>query len=293
MTDRLAANKGQNISPSEGHLHWSEESTPLEAKTKLKALADLAQSIFTDYRTSTRGIKTSTGSLSDILEGSSYNFGAHGEHPQTDDSYPPDAQPEENCAVGEGRGFSRGGRGVSRGAGQGRSGGRTYDRFTRHPESRIPGQGRGRPRAGPHNLGPVALGSAFPVTDTHLPPPPKVRSADWGNMKGRNGQILTCYNCDVEGHIASQCDRPAKAALRNVTESTAMGYVSRILGIDDGLVPQEFPPFETWGPHITLLEDAVETHYVAKAAEKLAVARAAEECMIARDAEVKLRDSQT
>ena len=71
-----------------------------------------------------------------------------------------------------------------------------------------------------------------------------------------------------------------------------MGYVSRILGIDAGEVAQEFPPWETWGPHIPLLEAAVETHYVARDAEKLAVARAAEEFMVARDAEVKLRDNK-
>ena len=52
-----------------------------------------------------------------------------------------------------------------------------------------------------------------------------------------------------------------------------MGYVSRILGTDAGEVAQEFPPWDTWGTHIPLLEAAVE------------------KCMVARDAEAKLRDN--
>jgi hypothetical protein len=280
MTERLAANKSQNISPSVDHLKWPNETTPAEAKTKLEALADFAQSIFIDFSMSMKFTRMSTGSLLDILEGSSPNFGVHEECLQEEDAYPQDGEPEENFAMSEGRGFGRGGRGVGRGAGMGRGGGRTYSRY---PESRhVPGQGRGRGQAGPPNLGPVATGSAFAV-DNQLPPPPKVRAADWGNMKGKNGQILTCYNCDVEGHIASQCDRPAKARLRSVTESTAPEYVSRILGIDEGEVPQGFPPDEFCGSHVDLLADAVDAHYVA---------RAAEEFRKARDVEVRLQDSQ-
>jgi hypothetical protein len=204
----------------------------------------------------------------DILEGSNHNFGVHEECSPEDDPYTLEEQPEGNCAVGEANRFGRGARTGGRGTTQG--GSRTFDRQ------------RGQQRAGPPNLGPVATGSAFAV-DNQLPPPPKVRAADWGNMKGRNGQILTCYNCDVDGHIASQCDRPAKAKLRSVTESTAPEYVNRILGIDEGEVPQGFPPDEFCGPHVDLLADAVDAHYIAKAAEDF---------RRARDVEVKLQDSQ-
>jgi hypothetical protein len=208
------------------------------------------------------------------------NFGVHEECQPEEEAYPQGEEPEENYAIAEGRGSGRGGRGFGRGAGNGRG------RFTPRPTGSGYGRGRGQPGAA--NLGPVATGSAFAL-DNPFPPPPKVRAADWGNMKGRNGQILTCYNCDVDGHIASQCDRPAKAKLRNVTEATAPEYVGRILGIDEhgdyAEIAQGFPPDELCGPHVELLANAVEAHYDAEY-----VTKAAEQFRMARDQEVKVQD---
>ena len=93
----------------------------------------------------------------------------------------------------------------------------------------------------------------------------------------------------MEGHIASQCDQPAKARLRSVTEATASEYVGRILGIDEhgdyGEVAQGFPPDELCGPHVELLVDAVDAYYDAEY-----VAKAAERFRMARNQEVKLQD---
>jgi hypothetical protein len=60
------------------------------------------------------------------------------------------------------------------------------------------GRGRGRPQPVERDLGPVAVGSAFPVEEKvypPLPPPPppstEARPADKGPMKGRNGVRLS------------------------------------------------------------------------------------------------------